>query len=263
MAELAAAELDAVIVASVLPEQPMPTNAILVMQQLGLDDPKVFATDVNTSCLGFLSGLQIAGLGIAAGRWRHVAVVAVDLASRGLDHDDLESSALFGDGAGAAILGPPAAEQAILAINFATYPAGGHLAHIRAGGTRWNAVNPPESDRDYLFHSDGLGLMRLAAKHLPGFLRQLLAEAATSLAELDVVVPHQASGLGLRFLTERLGVPKSQVMDILAEHGNQVSASLPTALDHAMRTQRWRPGGTALLLGTGAGVVIGGVVLRR
>ena len=108
----------------------------------------------------------------------------------------------------------------------------------------------------------GIGLMRTAVKRLPGLIEATLAEAGTTLAELDLVVPHQASGLGLRFLRERIGVPPAKVVDILADHGNQVSASLPTALDHAVRGGRLAPGRTALLVGTGAGIVLGAMVLR-
>jgi 3-oxoacyl-[acyl-carrier-protein] synthase-3 len=261
-ADLAAADLDALIVASVVPEQPMPTTAALVLQRLGLGEGGVTAFDVNTSCLGFLTGLELAGHGIVAGRWRHVGVVAVDLASPGLDHGDLESSALFGDGAAAAVLGAATAGQALLATRFATYPAGARLCEIAAGGTRYNVSQPPPRASDYLFRMDGLGVMRLASRHLPGFLAALLDDAGTDLAGIDVVVPHQASELGLRFLRQRLGVPEQKVVDILADHGNQVSASLPTALDAAVRQGRLPRGSTALLIGTGAGLVLGGAVVR-
>jgi len=109
---------------------------------------------------------------------------------------------------------------------------------------------------------NGLGVMRLAARHLPGFVAAILADAGMTMAEVDVVVPHQASRLGLRYLNERLGAPADKVVDILSDHGNQVSASLPTALDHAVRTGRLGPGRTALLIGTGAGLVLSGAVVR-
>jgi len=261
-ADVEAADLDALIVASVVPEQPMPTTAALVLQRLGLGAGGMTAFDVNTSCLGFLTGLELAGHGIAACRWRHVSVVAVDLASPGLDHGDLETSALFGDGAAAAVLGVPRAGAGVLATRFATYPAGARLCEIAAGGTRYNVSQPPPRASDYLFRMDGLGVMRLASRHLPGFLAALLDEAGTDLAGIDVVIPHQASELGLRFLRQRLGVPADKVVDILADHGNQVSASLPTALDVAARQGRLPPGTTALLIGTGAGLVLGGAVVR-
>ena len=286
--------LDALIVASVLPEQPMPTTAILAAARLGATDGALQAFDVNASCLGFLTALQQACFGIAAGRWRRVAVAAADIASKGLNHADLESSALFGDGAAAVLLeadppvelletssGPadplaetPAARSQrldelgrqqpseILALRLTAYPSAAGLCRIPAGGTRWNVVTPPSDPADYLFAMDGLGMMKLVAREMPGFLDGLLAEAGVTADEIDVVVPHQASGLGLRFLRERLPVRPEAVVDILGEHGNQVSASMPTALAHAVETGRLRRGGLCLLIGTGAGLLFGGAIVR-
>ncbi|MFT4226000.1 3-oxoacyl-[acyl-carrier-protein] synthase III C-terminal domain-containing protein [Micropruina sp.] len=254
-------ELDALIVASVLPEQPMPTTAILTAAQLGVTGGRLEAFDVNASCLGFLTALQQASFGIAMGRWKRVAVAAVDIASKGLNHADLESSALFGDGAAAVLLEGSQASE-ILALRLTSYPSASELCRIAAGGTRWNPVTPPPSAIDYLFAMDGLGMMKLVTREMPGFLDGLLAEAGVDADAIDVVVPHQASGLGLRFLRERLPVRSETVVDILAEHGNQVSASMPTALAHAVETGRLERGGLCLLIGTGAGLLFGGAVLR-
>ncbi len=287
-------QLDALIVASVAPEQPMPTTAILAAAELGAADGRLQAFDLNASCLGFLTALQQACFGIATRRWRRVAVAAADIASKGLNHADLESSALFGDGAAAVLLegasadasgpagsaspdrrvdavgtpepvGPHQPSQPrseILALRLAGYPSAAGLCRIPAGGTRWNAITPPPNADDYLFAMDGLGMMKLVAREMPGFLDGLLAEAGVGPAEIDAVVPHQASGLGLRFLRERLPVRPETVIDILAEHGNQVSASMPTALAHAIDAGRLRRGQLCLLIGTGAGLLFGGAVLR-
>ena len=277
--------LDALIVASVAPEQPMPTTAILAAARLGVTGGGLQAFDVNASCLGFLTALQQACFGIASGRWSRVAVAAVDIASKGLNHADLESSALFGDGAAAVLLeGPPPVPSVgrvgapaggatgsdpldqraseILALRLTAYPSAAELCRIPAGGTRWNAITPPPDPSDYLFAMDGLGMMKLVAREMPGFLDGLLDEAGVRADQIDAVVPHQASGLGLRFLRERLPVRREAVVDILAEHGNQVSASMPTALAHAVASGRLRRGQLCLLIGTGAGLLFGGAVLR-
>jgi 3-oxoacyl-[acyl-carrier-protein] synthase-3 len=267
-AALAAADhagpLDAVVVAGIAPEQPMPTTAVLVAGHLGLDHGTTEAFDVNASCLGFLTALEIAILGIAAGRWSAVGVAAAEVASKGLDHDDVESSALFGDGAGAAIVtrSNEGDGSCVLAARFATWPQGSHLCHIDAGGTRWNHATPSTDPRAHLFHMDGPGLLKLTARHLPRFLDKFLAEAGVSLDQIDVVVPHQASEVGLRFLKEKLGVPAEKVVDILADHGNQVSASVPTALHEAVDRGRIARGDTVLLLGTGAGLSAGALLVR-
>jgi 3-oxoacyl-[acyl-carrier-protein] synthase-3 len=275
-AGLGTADLDAVVVAGVAPEQPMPTTAVLVLRHLGVPGGRTEAFDVNASCIGFLTGLEIATLGIAAGRWDRVAVVASEVASKGLDNDVVESSALFGDGAAAVVLGPTAdgvpgepvgatrheQPSAVLGLRFATWPDGADHCRIEAGGTRWNAATPSPDPRAHLFRMDGPALLRQVVTRLPGFLTQLAAESGVGLDEVDVVVPHQASGVGLRYLKEKVGVPAGAVVDVLATHGNQVSASVGTALHHAVTSGRLRRGDTALLLGTGAGLSVGAVLLR-
>lgn len=261
-AEVEPTQLDAVIIASAVPEQPMPTNAMLTLGHLGIEGTNTVAFDINASCLGFLAAFDVAALGIMAGRWRRVAVAASDIASIGLDHDDLDSSALFGDGAGAVILERSDAGQGVLAIRWETFPSGAELCTIRAGGTRLNVAQPPERINDYMFHMEGRGLTRLATRHLAGLVDATLADAGITIADIDVVVPHQASSLGMRFARERLGFPADKVIDILADHGNQVSASLPSALDYAVRSGQLAPGQTALMIGTGAGVARAAMVLR-
>ncbi len=255
-------DLDALIVAAVAPEQPMPTTAVLVARRLGAADGALQAFDVNASCLGFLTGVQQAAFGIGAGMWHRVGVVAVDVASKGLNHADLESSALFGDGAAAAVVGPAEQGSSLLSLRLRTYPSAAQLCRIPAGGTRWNTVTPPPEASDYLFAMDGLGMMKLVARAMPAFLAETLDEAGVTLDEVAVVVPHQASALGLRFLRERLGVRPESVVDLLAERGNQVSASMPTARAAAVETGRLRRGDLALLIGTGAGLMFGAAVLR-
>lgn len=257
-------QLDALIVASVVPEQPMPTTGVLVLRHLDLGRRGIETFDVNASCLGFLTSLKLAVFGIAAGQWETVGVVATEIASIGLNHADIESSALFGDGAAAAILVPAPADAAseVLAIQFRTWAEGAGLGGIAAGGTRWNPVTPPPDPAGYTFRMDGPGLLKLAARKLPGFLAQVLAQAQMGLDDLDVVIPHQVSEVGLRYLRERLGVPDAKITDILAVRGNQVSASLPNALDAAVCSGALRRGDIALLIGTAAGMSAGAVIIR-
>jgi 3-oxoacyl-[acyl-carrier-protein] synthase III len=123
-------------------------------------------------------------------------------------------------------------------------------------------VTPPPDPADYLFRMNGPGLLKLAAGRLPGFLASVLGDAGLALDDLDVVIPHQVSEVGLRYLSDRLGVPAAKVVNILATHGNQVSASIPCALDHAVASGMLRRGGIALLIGTAAGLSAGAAVLR-
>lgn len=263
-AGLDAGDLDAVVVSAVAPEQPMPTTAVLTAAHLGVPGGRVAALDVNASCVGFLTALDLASTAVAVGRWERVAVVATEIASKGLDHREVEGSALFGDGAAAVVVGPAGPEDgaAVLASASGVWPDARAACRIDAGGTRFNVTTPPDDPSAYLFRMDGAALLRQVARHLPGFLRDLEARAGLGVGEVDVVVPHQASAVGLRYLRERVGVHPDAVVDILADHGNQVSASVPTALHHAVTSGRLRRGGTALLLGTGAGLALSATMLR-
>ncbi|MBN8881340.1 MAG: ketoacyl-ACP synthase III [Salana multivorans] len=270
-------DLDALIVSAVSPEQPMPTTAVLTLAALGATGGAAEGFDVNTSCVGFLTGLRAGAAGIATGQWSRVAVVATEIASKGLNHDSVEASALFGDGAGAVVLGraddtgtdadtgtgtEAAAPPAVLASRVALWPEAAGACRIDAGGTRLNVVTPPDDLDSYLFTMDGAILLRHVAKNLPAFLDGVLAEAGVTLEDIDVVVPHQASGVGMRYLVERVAPHPERVVDILRDHGNQVSASIPVALDHAVTTGRLRRGDLVLLAGTGAGLSLAAAVLR-
>jgi len=257
-------DIDCLIAASGTMDQGMPCNAALIHRELDLSDRAIPAFDVNASCLGFLAALDTLAWPITAGRYRHVLIVAADIASCGLDWSTLESSAIFGDGAAAAVLGPSGGTSSrLFASELRTLSAGVDLCHIPAGGSRHHPsrIDRPFSELTH-FRMDGKGVFKLAAQHLPDFVDRMLIRAGLSRDRLDWVVPHQASHLALAHLTKRLGFAEEKVIDIFAEHGNQVAASLPTALDIAIRDGRIRRGDKVLLLGTGAGLSLGGAVLE-
>jgi 3-oxoacyl-[acyl-carrier-protein] synthase-3 len=261
-AGVALGELDALIFAAVMSEQPMPSTAAVILHLLGGRATATACFDLNASCLGFLRALEIAGDAIAAGRWRRVAVVAAELASKGLDWEDPDTATLFGDGAGAAILGPapPGESCRVLGSRSMTLTEGLGLSEIPAGASRYNVRTPPPDQRDYLFRMDGRGLLRMMKTHFPAFLDSCLALAG---GKVDVVVPHQASAVGLAFLRRLLAERcNCALVDVLADYGNQVAASIPTALDVAVRDGRIERGSSVLLIGTAAGVTMGGLALR-
>ncbi|MFY9259396.1 MAG: 3-oxoacyl-[acyl-carrier-protein] synthase III C-terminal domain-containing protein [Gallionella sp.] len=263
-AGLQLSDIDCLVAASGTMDQGMPCNAALIHHELGLSDSGIPAFDVNASCLGFLAALDTLSWAMMGGRYRCVLIVAADMASCGLDWSVLESSAIFGDGAAAAVvsLADESAPSALLSANLRTYSSGVDLCKIPAGGTRYHPTRIQQPFEPLAkFKMDGKGVFKLALVHLPDFVAQLLAQAGITAAQLDWIVPHQASHLALAHLTKRLGFPVEKVINIFAEHGNQVAASLPTALDIAIRDGRIQRGQRVLLLGTGAGLSIGGIVL--
>lgn len=258
-AALGVGELDLLISACGVPEQALPNTACFIAASAGLP-AGIAAYDVNASCLGFVAALQVAAALLTAGAYRRIAIVSSDLASRGVDWDDPEASLIFGDGAAAVILENGGARQGILGAKFATYPEGRRLCEIRGGGT---ARNPRVGAvaADYLFRMDGKGVFKLAVQLMPAFLDELFEHADCTLASIDLVVPHQASALGLLHAAKRLGVEESRLVRIYETHGNQVAASIPTALHEAVMSGRARPGQRILMMGTAAGLTLGGMVL--
>lgn len=264
-ADLTLSDIDCVVGASGTMDQAMPSNAVLMHRELRLSARGVPAFDVGASCLSFLAAIDTLSWPVVAGRYRHVLIVASDLASCGLDWDKLESSAIFGDGAAAAVIGlaKEGESSAILASDLRTFSDGAGLCQIPAGGSRHHPSRIDEAFEPLTkFRMDGKGVFKLAAAEMPPFIDRMLSEAGMSCEEFDWIVPHQASRLAIVHLRRRLGFSPDKVIDIFAEHGNQVGASLPTALDIAIRDGRIRRGHRVLLVGTGAGLSLGGIVLE-
>ncbi|RYY73853.1 MAG: 3-oxoacyl-ACP synthase [Gammaproteobacteria bacterium] len=258
-------DIDCLVATSATMDQGMPSNAALVHAELGLSERGIPAFDINASCLGFLAALDSLTWMLTAGGYKRILLVAADLASCGLNWSDMESSSIFGDGAAAAILSKSddAAGSKIFATSLKTYSEGVHYCEIPAGGSRYH---PTRITQDFSpltkFHMDGKKVFRLASQIMPDFMSQLLQAAGKSLADINWFVPHQASQLAIHHLTRRLNVAPEKVIDIFANHGNQVAASLPTALDIGIRDGRIKRGQIVLLIGTGAGLSMGGVVME-
>ena len=259
MAGLAPADLDLILGACGVMEQPIPSTAVLVQDRLGLGATGMPAYDVNATCLSFVQALDVAALKLAAGEARRVLIFSSDIASVGLDWDHPEAAAIFGDGAAAVVV--EAGEGAVLARGFETYGEGRQACVLAAGGTRVNPARGIGAGEDR-FVMDGAQAFRVASRYLPGFVSRLLARAGIELGAIDCVVPHQASAQALRHAVRGLGLGRGRVVDIFSRTGNQIAASIPTALDHAVRSGRLRRGQTALLMGTSAGISLGGAVVR-
>lgn len=253
------ASIDLLISACGTQEQALPNTGARILRHAGLPDGTP-AFDVGASCLSFLAALQVAACMMHAGVHKRIAIVASDLASRGLDWSDPEASLIFGDGAAAVVVEPGDAQVGIASCVLETHPAGLAFCEIRAGGTRRNP-RVGVDDGDFLFHMDGKRIFKLVSGLMANFMQRLLDQGGWRINDIDTVVPHQASHLGMAHMRQRLGVPAAAVVDIYAHHGNQVSASMPTALHEAVITGRAKPGNRLLMLGSAAGLTIGGMAL--
>lgn len=257
-------DIDCLVAASATMDQALPYNAALILATLGKRAHHIAGFDIGASCLSFLVGLDTISYLVEAGRYRHVMIVSADIATFSLDWSTLGESAIFGDGAAAAIVRQSRSDETscILASEIEMHSDGADWCHIKAGGSRYHPRRPGVIfDPLTLFHMDGPRLFRAVSRELPRFFEQLLEAAALTLEQVSLVVPHQASRLALDHLIKRLRLDPARTVDILADFGNQVGASLPSALHHAIAGHRLRRGDSFMLIGSGAGLTIGGMAM--
>ncbi|HEX8450080.1 MAG TPA: 3-oxoacyl-[acyl-carrier-protein] synthase III C-terminal domain-containing protein [Allosphingosinicella sp.] len=255
-------EIDVLIGACAVMEQPIPGTAPLVQRRLGLGGSGIPAFDVNATCLSFLPALDHAIAGMTLKGWRRVVIFAADIASAALDHDDLEASAIFGDGAAAVALEAGGSSR-ILASRLETYGDHSELCRLEAGGTR---LRPHEDLPGFLaasrFRMEGIALFKATARRFPPFIARLLAEAGLGSEDVASVIPHQASAPALAHLARALGGDPARIVDTFATLGNRIASSLPHSLAVARREGRLAAGSASLLVGSSAGLSLGGTVIR-
>jgi len=259
-------DIDCIIAASGTMEQAIPCNAAKLLARLNLPCP-IPAFDINMTCLGSLAALDIAATLIQSRRYRKILIYASDIASVGVTWAQPHISGIFGDGAACVIVERSDNDQgsSILASEFHTISEGVAHCEIVGGGT---ATHPTHhsSMEDYAklcqFKMQGKQVYKLAASVLPEFCDKLLSDAQLSMSDIDWVVPHQASPSALQKIEKKLAIPKERMLNIVATHGNQIAASLLTAYHYLLKTKPVKAGDKILLLGTGAGLSVGGMVIE-
>lgn len=264
VAGLRFSDIDCLVCASGTMQQPIPCTAALIQEELGEQESGVPCFDVNATCLSFVTALDLMSYLIDAGRYRRILIVSTEIASKGLNWSDKESAALFGDGAAAAVVERSSEHESsrILHAEMTTHSGGAHHSEIRGGGSGLPA-SLYEEDRaaDYLFSMDGEGIFRQASRLLPDFMNRLLGGAGLTMSDFKLVVPHQGSVMAMRLLQRKLGISEEQMLYIAPHYGNVIAASIPLGLDMAVREGRLERGDKVLLVGTSAGLSLGGVAL--
>jgi len=260
-AGLEAKELEAIIVGTVTPDYPFPSSACVLENLLGARN--VFSFDVNAACSGFINALAVADSFIRTGMIRNALVVGSDVLSRMLNWKDRATCILFGDGAGAVVVGASSdGARGVLSTRLRTDGSYAKTLYVPAGGSLKPAS--PESVRrnEHTIAMNGKEVFKVAVRSMEEISREALEEAGVGVEQLSLVIPHQANLRIITALAERLGVPMSKVMVNLDRYGNTSAASVPVALDEARREGRIRPGDIVLLNAFGAGFAWGAAVIR-
>ena len=247
--------LSAILVSTTSPDSAFPSTACHVQRALGAES--VMAFDLSASCSGFLYGLSMADAMIRSGHIRSCLVVAAEVKSRSLDPADRETALLFGDGAGAVVLvqeesvRPEAA--GILGVRLYAEGAGHDLITIPAGGSRKPSGTETVRGKEHLLRVRGGAVFR-AIRYLEQAMLELLKEFGLSTVDVRRVIAHQANARILEQLRRRLGLPREVLYSVIERYGNTSSASLPIALDCAVREQRIAAGDVVVLAAFGGGL---------
>ncbi len=255
-------DVDCIIAASGTMEQAIPCNAAKIHARLGLSRP-IPAFDINMTCLSALMALDLASSMILSGQYKTILIVSSDLASVGVDWSDRETAGLFGDGAASLVVtGSVSPNKGILASHFVTYSEGLNYCQIQGGGS---LNHPSKIEGDYkkygIFEMQGKEIFRLTAKIIVGFIDELFSKLPYTLDDMDWVIPHQASALAISHLQKRLNIPANKIINILNSRGNQIAASIPSALHELLISGKTAAGDKVLFIGTSAGLSVGGMVL--
>jgi 3-oxoacyl-[acyl-carrier-protein] synthase-3 len=261
-----ASKLDMIIVATVTPDVPMPATAVFVQQKLGAGHCPAF--DISAACAGFLFATSIADQFIATGQARYVLVVGVELLSRIIDWTDRTTCVLFGDGAGAVVLGPSevregeAAPRGVLSTSILTDGSLARSLWIPGGGSAGPTTHATVDQKLHFVRMRGQDIFKVAVKNLYSACKDALDRARMTHADLDWVCAHQANKRIIDQVVMRLGVSPEKVLSNIDRVGNTSSASIPILLDEAIRAGTIRAGDTVLMCALGAGISWGSAIVR-
>ncbi|WP_045742324.1 MULTISPECIES: ketoacyl-ACP synthase III [Actinoplanes] len=259
-AGIAAADIDYLIVSTSTGDSPQPPTSNLVQQSIGADKAACF--DVNAVCAGFVFALNIANGLVAANPGALVLVIASDIYSRILDFGDRRTSVLFGDGAGAAVVGSVADGHGIIDIDLSSKGEANDLIYVKGGGSRMPPTAETVAAGDHYFRMNGRGVRDFVAGAVPPALDELLRRNELKADDVEHFVPHQANGIMLQELVEAAGFQNAHTHLTLPWYGNVGSASIPVTLDDAARNGSLRDGQLVLLAGFGGGMSMGSCLLR-
>ena len=249
-------DIDLIIVATGTADYVMPSTASIVQHQLKARNCPCF--DISAACSGFVYAADIAKQYVENGSAKHALVVASERMSRTLDWQDRSTCVLFGDGAGAVVLSQ-SNDSGVLSSVLHTNGAGKNMLKINGA----LPVKPyQQKAQDVLLYMEGNKVFKHAVSALSGLVSTLLEKAQLNAQDIDWLVPHQANYRILEATAKKLNMPMSQVVLTLQTHGNTSAASIPLALDHALRNQLIKPGQTILTEAFGAGLVWGGFIAK-
>ncbi|HSE23248.1 MAG TPA: beta-ketoacyl-ACP synthase III [Pyrinomonadaceae bacterium] len=259
-AKLDPSEIDLLLCATVTPDQILPSTGCIIQAELGANNAA--AMDIVAACSGFLYGVSLADSMIRTGQIRNALVIGAEILTQYVDYTDRQTCVLFGDGAGAAVLGPVEGNRGILATKIKSDGRYEEQLFSPGGGTRRRPSAETIAAGDHFFKMKGNELFKVAVRSMAEISRDILQSAGLKTEDVDLFIPHQANQRITEAVADRLNVELSRVYSNIAVHGNTSSASIPIALDECVESGRVKEGDLVLMTSFGGGVTWGGVLLR-
>jgi 3-oxoacyl-[acyl-carrier-protein] synthase-3 len=264
MADLTPGSLDAIIYATSSPDHFAPGNGVYLQRKLGITT--IPALDIRAQCSGFIYALSVADAWIRTGDYRHILVVGGEIQSTGLEVSTAgrHVAVIFADGAGAAVLGPADADSGILAFDLHAEGAHAEKLWVDAPGSMYHprvSATQIEAGRHYL-EMDGREVFRHAVVRMPESVRAVLAKAGEDIADLKLLLAHQANLRISEVMQKELGLGDDQVYNNIMWYGNTTAATIPIALDECVRGGRLQRGDLLVLTAFGSGFMWGSAALR-
>lgn len=254
------ADIDLILCATVTPDQILPSTACLIQAQLGAS--KAAAMDIVAACSGFVYGLTIAEPMIRSGQIKYALVIGAELLTRYVDYTDRGTCVLFGDGAGAAILGPVEGDRGILATKIRSDGRYEEQLFAPGGGTKGGFSAETIARGDHFFKMKGNEVFKIAVRSMSDISKQVLCEAGLTTEDVNLFIPHQANQRITEAVANMLKVDPALVYSNISQHGNTSSASIPICLDECVEAGRIKKDDIVLMASFGGGFTWGGVVMR-
>jgi 3-oxoacyl-[acyl-carrier-protein] synthase-3 len=261
-AKLDASAIDLLIVATVTPDMTMPATACVIQHKLGL--PTTAACfDLNAACSGFIYALDTACAMLTSGRYKHALVIGVEKLSSIVDWQDRTTCVLFGDGAGAVVIGPgDEPDRGLIGAKLGAFGDSVDLLCIPAGGSSTPATPETIAARQTCIKMKGKEVFKLAVRVMDEAARDILEQHQLRADQISLVIPHQANLRIIEAISQYLELPMERFFVNVDRYGNTSAASIPIALDEARRTGRIKAGDITLLVAFGAGLTYGSALIR-
>lgn len=259
-AQIAPEEIDLIIVATMTPDYAFPATACLVADQLGAINATAF--DLEAACTGFIVALASGSQFVATGMYKTVLVIGGETMSKILNWQDRSTCVLFGDGAGAAVLQPVKEGFGFLGFELGSDGSGSKLLSQPAGGSQCPASMETVEKNLHTLQMEGKEVFKFAVRIMGDVSEKVLEKVGLSKDDLDLLIPHQANIRIVDAAVKRLGIPPDKVVINLDKYGNMSAASIPVALDEAVKEGRIIEGDNIVMVGFGAGLTWGACVLK-